>query len=207
MFQNRAEAGRRLAEKLEPFQGQNAVVLALPRGGVAVGYEIAQKLGLPLDIVVTRKIGHPQNLEYAVGAVDESGLTIFNEREEASVERQWLAEEILKQKKESARRSDLYRQGGKSLEIGGKVVIITDDGIATGLTMRLAVRVVKRQQPAKVVVAVPVASAESVSALRSEGADEVVLLEKPEEFVGAVGAHYQEFEQVSDEEVIRFLHP
>ena len=204
MFRDRNDAGRQLAEKLAKYRGQNAVVLALPRGGVVTGREIAQALGLPLDIAVVRKIGHPLSPEYAIGAVDDSGAIILNDAETESVSQAWLADEIEREKKEAERRVKAYRGGRKPIPISGKTALIVDDGIATGLSMRLVVRSLRAQNPARIVVAVPVASAEAVRGLRKE-ADEVITLEPPEEFLGAVGAHYIEFEQVEDAEVIRLL--
>ena len=204
MFRDRNDAGRQLAEKLAKYRGQNAVVLALPRGGVVTGREIAQALGLPLDIAVVRKIGHPLSPEYAIGAVDDSGAIILNDAETESVSQAWLSDEIEREKKEAERRVKAYRGGRKPIPISGKTALIVDDGIATGLSMRLVVRSLRAQNPARIVVAVPVASAEAVESLRKE-ADEVITLEPPEEFLGAVGAHYIEFEQVEDAEVIRLL--
>lgn len=207
MFTNRTEAGEKLAKKLEYLRGKDAIVLALPRGGVVVGYEISHALSLPLDIIATRKIGHPSNPEYAIGAVDENGTAVFNNAEISSVNERWLEEELKKQKDEARRRTKMYRKGKKHLTLTGKTVIITDDGIATGFTMRLAVKVVKKENPEKIIVAVPVAPTDSINEIKNEGADEVILLEPPEEFSGSVGAHYQEFEQVEDEEVINLLNP
>ena len=204
MFRDRNDAGRQLAEKLAKYRGQNAAVLALPRGGVVTGREIAQALGLPLDIAVVRKIGHPLSPEYAIGAVDDSGAIILNDAETESVSQAWLSDEIEREKKEAERRVKAYRGGRKPIPISGKTALIVDDGIATGLSMRLVVRSLRAQNPARIVVAVPVASAEAVRGLRKE-ADEVITLEPPEEFLGAVGAHYIEFEQVEDAEVIRLL--
>lgn len=206
MFKDRKEAGQELVKKLEQYRGGDLVVLALPRGGVVVGYEAAKELGVPLDIIATRKIGHPSFPEYAIGAVDENGMNILNKTETVAINKQWLRGEIKKQRAEAGRRSTLYRRDKKHFDLAGKVVIIMDDGIATGFTMRLAVRVVKKQQPKKVIIAVPVVSPESIQELKEEGADEVIILEKPEKFLGSVGAHYQKFEQVNDEEVIRLLH-
>ena len=205
MFQNRADAGAQLAKKLGRYKDTDAVVPALPRGGVVTGYEIAHTLGLPLDIVAVRKIGHPTNSEYAIGAVDEHGTTLLNEAETKTVDQSWLREEIERQKTEAQRRSTAYRNGKQPTPLLGKTVIITDDGIATGLTMRLAVRSVKAWKPEKIVVAVPVAPAGAMRALKDEGADEVVVIEPPEEFMGAVGAHYAQFEQVEDGEVIKLM--
>ena len=207
MFTDRAEAGKLLAKKLSTYAGKDAVVLALPRGGVVTGREVARALSLPLDIVAVRKVGHPESPEYAVGAVDEHGTTIMNEAEVHTIDTQRLAEETRRQQQEALRRSTLYRGGRAPVSVEGKIVIIVDDGIATGLTMRLAVRCVKTRHPSRIVVAVPVAPQDAIRALKAEGADEVVALEPPEEFMGAIGAHYGQFEQVEDTEVIRLLRP
>ena len=206
MFADRTDAGKQLAKKFETYRGTDTVVLALPRGGVVPGYEIAKALDLPLDIIAVRKIGHPDNPEYAIGAVDEKGTCILNDTEIASVDPVWLKEEVARQKKEAQRRSVVYRGEKKQAIIAGKTIIIVDDGIATGLTMRLAVRAVVAQKPAKVIVAVPVAPPESARSLMEEGADEVIVIEPPEQFLGAVGSHYARFEQVEDREVISLLH-
>lgn len=205
MFTDRQEAGKHLAKKLAPYRGKNAIVLALPRGGVVTGYEIAEALKLPLDIIAVRKIGHPSSPEYAVGAVDENGTTILNEMETATIDHAWLNEEIERQRAEAKRRSIVYRAGKKPISLKKKIVILADDGIATGLTARLAVRSVKAQKPEKIIVAVPVAPQESLEALKGEGADEVIALLPPEDFAGAVGAHYVQFDQVGDEEVVRLM--
>lgn len=204
MFQNRSDAGKQLAERLRQYKGANAVVLALPRGGVVVGYEVARLLGLPLDIVAARKIGHPQHPEYAICATDEKGTLLCNEAEAELVDQDWLSGEIEQQKKEVARRIKVYRGGKKSTQVTNKVAIIVDDGIATGLTMRLAIKAVKEQKPDRIIIAVPVAPSDTVREIRRE-ADEIIVLEPPKDFMGAIGAHYQEFEQVEDEEVIRLL--
>lgn len=205
MFANRTEAGKKLAQKLEYLRGKDAIVIALPRGGVVVGYEIARLLSLPLDILAIRKIGHPENSEYAIGAIDENGIRIMNESEIAHINQKWLAEESDRQTREAKRRSSLYRRKNNRLSLKDKIVILVDDGIATGFTMRLAVKSVKNEHPQKMVVAVPVAPPESLHDLRQEGADEVVVIQNPEEFMGAIGAHYQDFEQVEDDEVIKLL--
>lgn len=205
MFSDRHDAGKRLAERLKTFRFSDAIVLALPRGGVVFGYEVARALRLPLDIIAVRKIGHPFSPEYAIGAVDENGTTILNETEAASIDQAWLKTEIAAQIAEAKRRNETYRSGRRPLPIANKTAIIVDDGIATGMTMRVAVRYALAQK-AKVVVAVPVAAPESLRTLAQEGAREVVILEPPEEFVGSVGAHYAAFEQVTDEEVIGLLH-
>ena len=204
MFKDRADAGRHLAKRLAPYAGQAAIVLALPRGGVVVGHEIAEALGLLLDIVVARKIGHPTNPEYAICAVDEKGTLVCNEVEARRVDRKWLEKQMKLEQAEAQRRSRVYRQGRPPIAIGGKIAVIVDDGIATGLTMRLAILAVRAQKPARVVVAVPVAPSDVAETIREE-VDELVVLEPPEEFQGAVGAHYERFDQVEDDEVIRLL--
>ena len=205
MFRDRAEAGRQLAQKLLQYRGKSAVVLALPRGGVVLGFEVARVLSAPLDIIAVRKIGHPYHPEYAIGAVDENDARILNEAEAAGVDQHWLTKETEREVAEAKRRSSVYRGGKIPESLAGKVVILVDDGIATGLTMRLAVRSVRAQKPEKIIVAVPVAPTDSFEVLKDEGADEVVVLEPPEEFAGAVGAHYVRFDQVEDEEVVALL--
>lgn len=208
-FINREDAGGRLAKALSKYKGGDAIVYALPRGGVVTGYEIARELKLPLDIISVRKIGHPSAPEYAIGAVLEDGEKILNEAETASVDQKWLKEEIARQKAEALRRGAVYRPGGKTakpLAVSGKTVIIADDGVATGLTMRLAVIAMKARHPKKIIVAAPVAPTEAIVALRRDGADEVVTLLPPEDFLGSVGAHYVSFEQTEDDEVIRLMH-
>ena len=205
MFRDRREAGRLLAKKLEEHEVKNAIVLALPRGGVVLGAEVARELELPLDIIVVRKIGHPASSEYAIGVVDEKGNRIMNKREEKEVDLAWLRTETERQQAEAQRRLTVYRGGRPPLAIAGRTAVLVDDGIATGFSMRLAVRSVKAQKAAKIIVAVPVSSTEAVQMLTAEGADDVVLLIPPQDFLGAVGAHYVSFPQTSDEEVVTLL--
>lgn len=193
-----------LAKKLAKYRGEDAIVLALPRGGVVVGYEVAHALDLPLDIVVVRKIGHPSHEEFAIGAIDERGTILLSEQSK-SVDPKIFAQMARKELEEAKRRAELYRAERLVLPIKDKTVILVDDGVATGLTMRLAIKVVKDQDPRKVIVAVPVAAADTAAILSRE-ADELITLEDPREFLGAVGAHYVHFDQTSDQEVIRLLH-
>ncbi|HWA32175.1 MAG TPA: phosphoribosyltransferase family protein, partial [Candidatus Paceibacterota bacterium] len=188
MFKDRTEAGKLLAKELLKYRGGETVVLALPRGGVVVGYEVARALHSPLDIVVTRKIGHPHNPEYAVCAVNKDGLLLCDEQAIKSIDYVWLNEEISSQKKEAERRILLYREGRRPEEISGKIAILVDDGIATGLTMRLAIRYVRTQKAKKIVVAVPVAPLDFGRSILNEGADEIITLIPPEDFMGAIGA-------------------
>jgi len=204
MFTDRQEAGKRLVEKLAEYRGRDAVVVALPRGGIPVGAEVADTLGLPLDIAVVRKVGHPQDPEYAVGVTDEKGTFLCNEAEAQAVDQNWLRREVERQRKEAERRSALYRGAGGKRTLRGKIVIVVDDGIATGLTMRGALRSIREEQPKALIVAVPVAPHDVVTELREE-VDAVVVLGEAEEYLGAVGAYYDEFPQVSDEEVIELL--
>lgn len=173
MFKDRKEAGKRLADKLAQYRGQDAVVLALPRGGVVVGYEVASALHLPLDIVVARKVGHPTDPEYAICAVDEKGTLLCN-KEAGAVHQPWLKKEIERQRKEALRRIGAYRGERKPEAITGKIAILVDDGIATGLTMRLAVMAVRRQNPGTLVIAVPVAPGSAIVEFRKEADDLVI---------------------------------
>lgn len=204
MFKDRQDAGQQLAKKLEKYRDKGAVVLALPRGGVVVGHEIARELGLPLDIVVTRKIGHPTNPEYAICVVDEKGTFLCNEAERELINEDWLQNEIEHQRKAAERRLNIYRGNKKPKEIKSKIVIVVDDGVATGLSMKLAIKSIERQEPERIVVAVPVAPLDVANWLKT-AVDELIVLEPPEKFMGAVGAHYQGFEQIEDDTVIQLL--
>lgn len=145
VFKNRTEAGKKLAELLNDFKNTNAIVLALPRGGVVVAKEIAMALNLPLDIIVTRKIGAPGNNEYAIGAIDINGTGSWNEAEREYVDKKWLEHKVALEKEEALRRWSTYRKGMGSLNLKSKKVIIVDDGIATGLTMQAAVAYAKTE--------------------------------------------------------------
>ena len=204
MFTNRKEAGLKLAAKLSEYKDKDAVVLALPRGGIVVGCEIAKALNAALDIIAVRKIGYPGNPEFAVCAVDEKGTLLSDPIQKAMIDKEWLKEEAERQQNEAKRRSKLYRIGKAPLSLAGKIVILTDDGIATGLTIRLAIQSVKAQKPKKVIVAVPVAPTEVATIIKKE-VDELIVLEPPEDFLGAVGAHYIDFRQVEDDEVIALM--
>jgi len=203
-FTDRHDAGRKLAELLRTYGDSDAVVYALPRGGVPVGFEIAETLGVPLDLVITRKIGHPHNPEYATCAVAEDGTLLCDEEEKALLEPEWLERAISKEQQEASRRRRAYLAGKNHISATDKIAIVVDDGIATGLTARAAVLSIRKEKPAKLVVAVPVAPHEVVEALRNE-ADEVMVLEDAKEYLGAVGAYYSDFPQITDDEVIELL--
>ncbi|HEU0050465.1 MAG TPA: phosphoribosyltransferase family protein [Patescibacteria group bacterium] len=203
-FANRAEAGQKLAQALHGFQGVNGIVLAIPRGGVVVGVEIAKALQWPIDVVITRKIGHPLDPEFAIAAVSEKGKAIINEGALNQVDGVWFDEQIDAQREEAKRRRIRYR-GEKAMEpLSGKVAMIVDDGTATGLTMRAAIDEVKLLQPEKIVLAIPVAPRHIVEEL-SHLTDEVIVLSAPDVFKGAIGLYYKEFPQITDEEVVMLL--
>lgn len=204
-FRDRQEAGRLLAEKLaEKYEKQAGIVYALPRGGVVLGVEIAQRLGMPLDLIIARKIGHLYNPEYAIGAVTEGGDLVTNPHEVESLPSAWFQRRVAAEREEARRRHEVYLGGRAPLAAAGKTAIIVDDGIATGLTMEVAIRAIHRQHPERVVVAVPVAPADTAARLERE-VDDVVALDVPEYYLGAVGAYYDNFPQVSDSEVVALM--
>ncbi len=206
VFKNREEAGKKLAVKLKNFQDKkNLIVLAIPRGGLAVGKQFSQTLNCPLDIIVTKKISAPGNPELAIGAVGEIGEPVINEELAVSVGagEKYLEEEITNRQTEVERRIKEYRGERLPFDLKNKTVIITDDGVATGATMEAAVEVVRQQEPKKIIVATPVIARDSLKKLE-EKADEVIYLEAPLMFF-AVGQFYQEFRQITDEEVKRLL--
>ena len=207
LFSNRQEAGRRLAAELGRFKNAQPVILALPRGGVPVGFEIALALNAPLDVVLVRKIGAPGMAELAIGAivdgeqldkVIDSGLVA-----ELSVPQRYLDAEIARQAAEIERRRRVYFKGRAPVTVAGRTALVVDDGIATGATMRAALRALRRRSPAKLVLAVPVAPAHTIEALRPE-VDEIVCLATPEEFY-AIGQFYTDFRQLDDEDVVTLL--
>jgi putative phosphoribosyl transferase len=204
IFADRTEAGRRLAERLRVMGLANPVVLALPRGGVPVGYEIAQALKAPLDVLLVRKIGAPGHEEFALGAAVEAEppIIVLNEGVPQRF-MQHVHEEAARQAQEIERRRQAYRGGRPLLDVAGHTAIVVDDGIATGATFRAALEAMKQMDAAKIVAAIPVAPAESLPAVEAL-ADEVVCLATPEPFY-AVGLHYGDFSQTTDEEVLNLL--
>lgn len=202
-FRDRVEAGKLLAVKLSKYKGKDSVVYAIPRGGVVLGVEIAKEIGAPLDLVITRKIGHPNNPEYALCVVAEDGHMECNEIERRAVDKKWLAEEMEKEKKEAKRRREKYL-GERRESAKGKVAILVDDGVATGMTFLMAIRELRHLEPDKIVAALPVMPIEMKHVFEKE-VDELVTLEADSNYLGAVGAYYDDFPQVEDEEVIRIL--
>jgi putative phosphoribosyl transferase len=206
MFRNRNDAGIRLAERLNQYRDRKDVlVLALPRGGVATGYEIARALNLRLDVLIVRKIGFPGQPELALGAISETGSVVLNQSIVSSggLSKEFIPTEIELQKKEIDRRIAMYRSGKGLDNLEGKTVILVDDGVATGATIKAAIETLKQEKLSKLVVALPVGPPETMNALRTM-AEEVVCLDTPLPFI-AVGNHYQDFTQVSDQEVVDLL--
>lgn len=199
-FYDRMDAGQQLAKELTFESDDDVLVLALPRGGVPVGVEIAKFLDVPLDMVITRKIGAPTNPEYAIGAIAEDAKPLLNKAETAKVDAGWLAKEIAAEEQEIQRRREMYFENHARQSIKGKTIVLVDDGIATGYTVLAAIEEVQRQSPKKLILAVPVIPKEMDLQLRMK-VDEIVALDVPEYFLGAIGAYYEEFHQLSDMEV------
>jgi predicted phosphoribosyltransferase len=206
MFADRAEAGRLLARALSGYIGKDVVVYALPRGGVVTAVEIGRSLHAPIDLVIVRKIGHPSQREYAIAAIAEDGHMLGSERELAAVDPAWLEREKERQRAEAQRRRKTYLGGRAAIPAEGKVAILVDDGVATGLTMRVGILELQHRHPRKLVVAVPILPKSTADRIRSE-VDELVALDTPEdsEYLGAVGAYYDDFSPVEDEEVIALM--
>ncbi len=204
-FKDREDAGVKLARALSKYRGSDALVLGVPRGGVPVAYQVAKVLGLPLDVMVARKLGAPGQEELAIGAVTPDGTRYLNDDivRALHVSDGYLARVTAEQSAEARRRERLFRPGRQPLELEGRTVILIDDGLATGATMHALVRALRRARVARLVVAVPVGAPATCRELEAE-VDELVCLEQPPAFF-AVGAHYARFAQTSDEEVERLL--
>ncbi len=206
-FADRTEAGCKLAKELAGYKGQNAVVLALPRGGVPVAAQVAEALKAPMDLILVRKIGVPMQPELAMGAVVDGASPLIVRNEDviqlAGIEEADFKRVCDGELAEIERRRKLYLGGRKRIEVAGRVAIVIDDGIATGATTRAALRATRTRKPKKLILAVPVAPTDSLAAMRSE-VDEVVCLEDYESF-GAIGFYYSDFHQTSDQEVIDTL--
>lgn len=202
LYHDRSDAGRELARKLVNYYDRpDVIVLALPRGGVPVGYEVAKALKAPLDVFVVRKLGTPGQPELAMGAIASGGVRVLNEQVISALAiPEHLIEVVAREETEELRRRELqYRGTRPPIEARGKTVILVDDGLATGSTMKAAARALRLQGAARIVIAVPVAAAQSGEAVRAE-ADEVVCGATPDQF-WAVGQWYRDFEQTTDEEV------
>jgi len=204
LFADRAEAGERLAAVLARYAEPDVVILGIPRGGVIVGEAVARALGAPLDVVIPRKIGAPGNPELGIGAV-APGVRVLDARmiEALRVSPEYLEREIGVQNREIERRQHVYRSGRPPLDVRGRTAVIVDDGIATGVTARAALRWARSNDAARVILAVPVAPVPSLARLRAD-ADRVLALATPEPFL-AVGEWYRRFDQTTDEEVVAAL--
>ncbi|ALA59219.1 phosphoribosyltransferase [Nitrospira moscoviensis] len=206
VFRDRREAGVQVASLLAGYRGRrDVVVLGLPRGGVPVAFDIAKALAVPLDVMVVRKLGVPGYEELAMGAIATGGVRVLHEEvvRQAGITPDMLAAVSAREQQELARRERVFAGGRPEVEIRGRTVILVDDGLATGSTMRAAVAAARQRGAARVIVAVPVASAEACDELRAE-ADEVICARTPALFFG-VGQWYERFEQTTDEEVRRLL--
>ncbi|HEU5173941.1 MAG TPA: phosphoribosyltransferase [Gemmatimonadaceae bacterium] len=204
-FDDRRDAGRRLAARLDRFRDRNAIVLGIPRGGVPVAAEVARALNAELDVIVARKLGAPHNPELAIGAATANGGRWLNDEivHQLHVSPAYIAEVTTREMAEAHRREHLFRAGRKPPVLAGRTVILVDDGLATGATMRASARSVRTHDPERLVIAVPVGAPETCDELRNE-ADEVVCLAEPTPFY-AVGLHYRDFGQTEDDEVVRLL--
>jgi putative phosphoribosyl transferase len=206
MFKNRSDAGKQLALKLKEYKGKEGVlVLALPRGGVVIGYEISRNLNVPLDIVIVRKIGFPGQPELGIGAVSETGTIVLNDNliYAYGISKEYIESEISRQKEEISRRVKLYRKGKHLSGLEGKTIILVDDGVATGATVKAAIATLKKEKLNRLVIALPVAPP-SVAEELEKMVDEFICIETPIDFM-AVGSYYYDFTQVSDEEVVEIL--
>ena len=204
MFKDRTDAGRQLAAKLDNYIDKDVVVFALPRGGLVLGYELSHKLHCPLDFFSIKKIGHPQQEEYAIGAVAENGQTLLNENETSSLPSKWLQQAIAKNLKQAQARRQLY-SGDKPLQSPSKkIAIVVDDGIATGTTMLLAIQELRKMGPRELICAVPVLPNSTAKQLQPL-VDKLIYLEIPQYFLGAVGSYYLDFDQVDDQTAIEYL--
>ncbi|MDP1728330.1 MAG: phosphoribosyltransferase family protein [Bacteroidota bacterium] len=199
VFTNRVQAGLLLAEKLGQYKNSKAIVLAIPRGGIPVGFQIAQKLNLPLDVILTKKIGHPDNREFAIGSVS---LDSFFAEKNFGVSQEYINNEVKRIRELLKQKYILFRGNRNPVSVIDKTVILVDDGIATGNTMRAAIKVLRKSKVAKIVVAVPIAPLQSDEI--KFAADEYICLKSPANLL-SIGNHYDDFSEVSDEEVLNLL--
>ena len=202
MFEDRTDAGLQLAGALEAYKGKNVVVIAIPRGGLPLGAIVAKALNAPLDVALSKKIGHPFHKEYAIGAVSLNSRVLSDSR---GISETYLEEETRRIRVKLQERHDQYYRDRKPVSLSGRTVILIDDGVATGNTLKVTASLVKSQDPAKTIAAIPVAPPSAVQNLESsKEIDEVVCLHSPE-FFHAVGHYYENFHQVSDAEAIQIL--
>jgi putative phosphoribosyl transferase len=204
-FEDRRDAGRRLAGKLSRFTDERPVVFALPRGGVPVGYEISRSLGVPLDVFVSRKLGAPDQPEFGIGAVAAGGVRVLNQDvvRRLGIPDDYIEQITAQETAEVGRRLRYFRGQRPEPEVGGRTAILVDDGLATGVTARAAVESLRRRGPKRLVLAAPVCAAQTAELFESR-VDDLVCLECPSD-LGAIGFWYRNFEQTSDEEVVELL--
>lgn len=202
MFKNRIEAGTKLAEKLLPYKNGPLIVLAIPRGGLPIGAMVAKALNAPLDVALTKKIGHPYQREFAIGAVSLEDIVVADN---VTVSEEYISKETSRIREILKTRYRQYYRHTSPQDLKNKTIIIVDDGIATGNTLLATIAMVKKQEPSKIIVAIPVAPGSGLQLLKSTpNVDEVICLYEPVNF-RAVGQFYGEFPQVSDEEAIQWL--
>jgi predicted phosphoribosyltransferase len=204
-FYDRADAGRQLAARLERYLTENPIVLALPRGGVVVGYEVARALDAPLDVIVARKIGAPGHRELGIGAIAPGGVQVIDALtvRMLDIRQEQIDAIVAEETAEMQRRLHRFRGDRPAPEPRGRTVILVDDGLATGVTARAAIRSIRREEPLRLVLAVPVCAPETAEALRPE-VDDLVCVDMPADFM-AVGLWYEDFSQTTDEEVVNLL--
>ena len=203
MFQDRTDAGKKLAAALVSYKDSSVVVLALPRGGVVVGYQVSKELNLPLEVLLVRKIGAPFNPESAIGAISEKNTIVMSKNSIVDLNQEKVKKTIDREEIELERRIKIYRQGRQLSDLKNKTVIIIDDGLATGLTAQAAIAAVKKFKVKRVIFASPVCAKDSLSTI-SDQVDNINCLLVPD-YLSAIGLYYEDFSQVSDEEVIRLL--
>lgn len=205
VFEDRNEAGKKLGSELLKYRGENPYVLAMPRGGVPIGFEVAEVLHAPLDVIVVRKIGISGNPEFGIGAIAEGGVKVLDDTaiEVLGIDEREINDTIQLEEEELKRRVKIYREGRSLPNLENKTAILVDDGMATGITAKAAIEAARKIHPKKVVLAIPVCALDTVEGLKKM-ADEVVCLTAPFEFM-AVGIWYRDFTQISDEEVVGLL--
>ena len=202
MFEDRNDAGTQLAKKLTKFKEENVVVLAIPRGGLPVGAQVAKSLQAPLDVVLTKKIGYPTNKEYAIGAVSLESIVLTNAM---GIEKSYIDQETARIRKTLRERYNQYYKHQSPANLKNKTIIIVDDGVATGNTLLATIELVYKQNPSKIVIAIPVAPASAIYKIsNTENVDEVICILIPDNF-RAVGQFYKNFEQVTDQKAIQIL--
>lgn len=205
-YRNRSQAGKDLAARLTQYANRSdVIVLALPRGGVPVAYEVATRLNVPLDVFLVRKLGVPGHEELAMGAIASGGIRVINRDvvKALHIHERTLLEATWREQRELLRRDELYRGGLPAPDVTGRTVILVDDGLATGSTMRAAVAALRQQRPARILVAVPVSAVDTCAEFETE-VDEIICARKPSPFY-AVGAWYEDFSQTTDEEIRALL--